>query len=119
MRVLFISWAAAWPTITALLLLLDGVIGHWPLALRTLVLTGVMVPLMARILVPALNLAIERLSAQGAGSVIAPAALEARAHLRCNRADTGEDVLTHAPPPRSQSAHKDETHRRFGSRPEY
>lgn len=117
MRALLISWAAAWPTITALLLLLDGVIGHWPLALRTLVLTGVMVPLTARVLVPALNLAIERLSAQDAGAIIRPAALEAKAHLPYNRAGKGVRALRHAPPRYNQSAHRDETRERFGSRP--
>lgn len=55
MRGVLISWAAAWPTITVLLLLMDGAIGQWPLAVRTLVLTGLMVPLMTLLVVPALN----------------------------------------------------------------
>ncbi|MBW4706389.1 hypothetical protein KX928_01155 [Roseobacter sp. YSTF-M11] len=55
MRDLLITWAAAWPTITVLLLLMDGVIGQWPLAVRTLALTGLMVPLMTMLVVPALN----------------------------------------------------------------
>ncbi|MEO1398623.1 MAG: hypothetical protein AAFU56_07130 [Pseudomonadota bacterium] len=55
MRGVLITWAAAWPTITVLLLLMDGTIGQWPLAMRTLVLTGLMVPLMALLIVPALN----------------------------------------------------------------
>lgn len=55
MRDLLITWAAAWPTITVLLLLMDGAIGQWPLAVRTLVLTGLMVPLMTMLVVPALN----------------------------------------------------------------
>ncbi|RED18865.1 hypothetical protein [Pontivivens insulae] len=55
MRDLLITWAAAWPTITVLLLLMDGAIGQLPLAVRTLVLTALMVPLMTMLVVPALN----------------------------------------------------------------
>lgn len=55
LRAVLVSWAAAWPTITVLLLALDGMVGHWPLALRTLLLTGLMVPSMLLILVPALD----------------------------------------------------------------
>ncbi|MEM9104700.1 MAG: hypothetical protein AAGC96_03510 [Pseudomonadota bacterium] len=55
MRAMLISWAAAWPTITVLLLLFDGVFAGLPLVLRTLILTGLMVPLMKLILVPVLN----------------------------------------------------------------
>ena len=55
MRDLLITWAAAWPTITVLLLLMDGAIGQWPLAVRTFVLTGLMGPLMTMLGVPALN----------------------------------------------------------------
>ncbi len=59
MRRILISWAAAWPTITALLLLTQGVIEHWPLAMRTLALSGFMVVLMSVVLVPALNRSID------------------------------------------------------------
>lgn len=55
LRAVLVSWAAVWPTITVLLLALEGIVGHWPLALRTLLLTGLMVPSMLLILVPALN----------------------------------------------------------------
>ena len=55
MRGILLTWAAAWPTITALLYALEGVLGHWPLAVRTLLLTGLMVPLMSLLIVPALN----------------------------------------------------------------
>ncbi|MEO0372359.1 MAG: hypothetical protein AAF231_12945 [Pseudomonadota bacterium] len=61
MRRILISWAAAWPTITALLLLTQGVIGHWPLALRTFVLSGIMVTLMTLLLIPAMSRFICRL----------------------------------------------------------
>lgn len=64
MRALLISWAAAWPTITVLLLLMDGTIGQWPLVLRTFVLTGLMVPLMTLLVVPALNRLIEHLESK-------------------------------------------------------
>ncbi len=55
MRGVLITWAAAWPTITALLFAFEGLLGDWPLALRTLLLTGVMVPAMTLLIVPALN----------------------------------------------------------------
>ena len=55
MRRVLITWAAAWPTITVLLFALEGVLGHWPLALRTLLLTGLMVPAMTVLIVPSLN----------------------------------------------------------------
>jgi antibiotic biosynthesis monooxygenase (ABM) superfamily enzyme len=40
------TWVAVYPTITALLLALEPLISDWPLALRTLVLSAVMVPVM-------------------------------------------------------------------------
>ncbi|WP_299652884.1 hypothetical protein [uncultured Tateyamaria sp.] len=45
-RRLLITWAAAWVTITALLTLLGEMIEQWPLMGQTLLLTGLMVPLM-------------------------------------------------------------------------
>ena len=60
MRGTLITWAAAWPTITALLLLLDGLLLHWPLAVRTFVLTGLMVPLMTLLIVPGLGWILDR-----------------------------------------------------------
>lgn len=60
MRGVLIIWAAAWPTITALLFALEGMLGHWPLVLRTLVLTGLMVPAMTLLIVPALNRLLDR-----------------------------------------------------------
>ncbi len=61
MRHILVSWAAAWPTITVLLLLTNGTIDHMPLAIRTLILSGLMVPLMALVLVPALTAVIKHL----------------------------------------------------------
>ncbi len=55
MRGVLITWATAWPTITALLFALEGTLEHWPLALRTLLLTGVLVPAMTVVIVPALT----------------------------------------------------------------
>ena len=55
MRGILITWIAAWPTITGLLLALEGILGHWPLALRTFVLTGLMVPLMTLVVVPVIS----------------------------------------------------------------
>lgn len=46
MRRVLITWAAAWPTITVLLLALEGMMAGWPLVLRTLLLTGLMGPAM-------------------------------------------------------------------------
>ena len=59
MRSILISWIAAWPTITVLLSALEGILSHWPLALRTLVLTGLMVPTITLMIVPAINILIE------------------------------------------------------------
>ena len=64
MRGVLITWAAAWPTITALLFGLEGTLGHWPLPFRTLVLTGFMVPAMTLWIVPALNWLLDHLSKQ-------------------------------------------------------
>lgn len=55
LRAVLVTWAAAWPAITVLLLVLEGPTQDWPLTLRTLLLTGLMVPAMVLILVPALN----------------------------------------------------------------
>ena len=55
LRAVLVTWAAAWPEITVLLLLLEAPTRDWPLALRTLLLTGLMVPAMVLILVPALT----------------------------------------------------------------
>ena len=64
MRDLLITWAAAWPTITVLLTLMDGAIGQWPLAVRTMVLTGLTVPLMTLLVAPALNRFVEHLNSK-------------------------------------------------------
>ena len=55
LRAVLTTWAAAWPAITLLSLLLQEPTRDWPLALRTLLLTGLMVPAMVLCLVPLLN----------------------------------------------------------------
>lgn len=62
MRGVLITWAAALPTITVLLFALEGLLGHWPLALRTLLLTGLMVPAMTLVIVPMLTRMLDHFS---------------------------------------------------------
>ena len=47
-----VLWLVVYPTITALLYLLQPLIGDWPLISRTLVLTLIMVPLLQFVLLP-------------------------------------------------------------------
>ncbi|MEU2681245.1 hypothetical protein ABZ638_30610 [Streptomyces sp. NPDC007107] len=49
-----ITWLAVYPTITAAFLLLGPSTAHLPLALRTLVMTAIVVPAAVYVLVPAL-----------------------------------------------------------------
>ena len=58
-RAIVITWVAAWPTITALLVGLERKFEGWPLALRTLVLTGLMVPALSLLIIPALGLLLD------------------------------------------------------------
>jgi antibiotic biosynthesis monooxygenase (ABM) superfamily enzyme len=51
---LLTTWVAAYPVLTLLLMLLGPFIGGWPLALRTLVLSGLMVALLTYVVMPAL-----------------------------------------------------------------
>ena len=57
LRAVLVAWGAAWPAITVLLLLLEEPTRSWPLAMRTLLLMGLMVPAMVLVLVliPALD----------------------------------------------------------------
>ena len=48
-------WLAIYPSITFLLWLAGPRIASWPLALRTLALTAVLVPLMVFVLIPAIQ----------------------------------------------------------------
>ncbi|WP_031524071.1 hypothetical protein [Streptomyces sp. NRRL F-5123] len=57
-----ITWLAVYPVITLVLGLLGPRIATLPLLLRTLILTGIVVPVAAYVLVPALTKAHARLS---------------------------------------------------------
>ncbi|MFI0898601.1 hypothetical protein [Streptomyces sp. NPDC020983] len=59
-----ITWCAVYPVITLVLGLLGPRIASLPLLLRTLILTGIVVPVAAYVLVPALTKAHARLSAR-------------------------------------------------------
>lgn len=50
-----VVWLAIYPTITLLQLTFGSTLAQLPIPLRTLVLTGVLVPLMVFVLVPTLN----------------------------------------------------------------
>jgi antibiotic biosynthesis monooxygenase (ABM) superfamily enzyme len=54
-RQALVVWLAIYPTITLVLELAGPVIGEWPLPLRTLGLTAVVVPLMVFVLLPTLQ----------------------------------------------------------------
>lgn len=55
LRAVLVSWGVAWPAITVLLHFLEEPTRNWPLAMRTLLLTGLMVPAMVLVLIPALD----------------------------------------------------------------
>lgn len=46
LRQTVVTWVVVYPVITSLLLLLEPMVGHWALPLRTLLLTAIMAPLM-------------------------------------------------------------------------
>lgn len=50
-----VVWLAIFPSLTVLLWLVGPTIVHWPLALRTFVLTAVLVPSMVFVMIPALQ----------------------------------------------------------------
>ncbi|MFE9247972.1 hypothetical protein [Streptomyces sp. NPDC007088] len=63
-----LTWLAVYPTITAAFLLLGPRTAHLPLALRTLVMTAIVVPVAVYVLVPALLKADRKVTtALGAG----------------------------------------------------
>ena len=59
-RQCLLTWLAIYPVITVLLWLLGPSIGSWPLMVRTLVLTVIMVPVMVFALMPALTATLSR-----------------------------------------------------------
>lgn len=58
-RQALVVWIAIYPTITLIQWLFGAYLQALPLPLRTLALTGVLVPLMIYVLVPVLNAAID------------------------------------------------------------
>ncbi len=54
-RLALLTWAAAWPVITGLLELLNPLVAKWPLPLRTLLLSGLMVGLLSFAILPRLQ----------------------------------------------------------------
>jgi antibiotic biosynthesis monooxygenase (ABM) superfamily enzyme len=54
-KVALLSWAGAWTVITLILRVLDPVIGEWPLPLRTLVLSALMVVALTWLVMPSLT----------------------------------------------------------------
>jgi len=48
----FLTWLAIYPLITALFWLLGNSLAHYPLAMRTFVLTGLAVPLVSYVILP-------------------------------------------------------------------
>ena len=53
-RCALVIWLVTYPLITVLLYLLEPTVGGWPLPLRTLLISSIMVPVMVLWLVPAL-----------------------------------------------------------------
>lgn len=50
-----LTWVGVFPTITVLLYILSPLLAAWPLVLRTLTLSTIMVPLLTYIVMPPLN----------------------------------------------------------------
>lgn len=48
-------WLAIYPTITLVSFLIGDIIKNWPLPLKTLFMTGILVPLMVFVLLPLLR----------------------------------------------------------------
>lgn len=49
------TWVAVYPTITALILILEPLISDWPVPARTLLLSALMVPIMVFWVLPVTN----------------------------------------------------------------
>ena len=58
---IILNWIAVYPTITILLGALEPMLSAWPLPLRTLVISALMVPLTATIAMPIVNVAFGRI----------------------------------------------------------
>lgn len=49
---ILLSWAVVWPMITLLLFTTEGLMGSWPLPIRTLAITAIMVPAISFLVAP-------------------------------------------------------------------
>lgn len=47
-----VSWLALYPTVSIIFLLFGGILEEFPLLLRTMIITGILMPLMAYVLMP-------------------------------------------------------------------
>ncbi len=54
-RLALLTWAVAWPVITLLLEILQPFVGHWPMPLRSLLLSALMVVVLSLVLMPRLT----------------------------------------------------------------
>ena len=54
-KVALVTWAGVYPVITAILALVGPATTSWPLPLRTLLLSGLMVPVLTWLVIPALT----------------------------------------------------------------
>ena len=54
-KVALVTWAGVYPVITAILALVGPATTSWPLPLRTLLLSGLMVPVLTWVVIPALT----------------------------------------------------------------
>ncbi|MEM8838080.1 MAG: hypothetical protein AAGE89_08305 [Pseudomonadota bacterium] len=52
MKTALVTWIAIWPSITALLYILQGPLSSLPVAVQTLILTAILVPWMSFIAMP-------------------------------------------------------------------
>ena len=75
MRALFLNWIAVYPTITILLATMGPMLSDWPLPLKTLAISALMVPLTAAIALPIAKTAFGRL--------LIPQRIGARGLTRC------------------------------------
>ncbi|MEM8794565.1 MAG: hypothetical protein AAGE61_03275, partial [Pseudomonadota bacterium] len=51
-RMAFLTWIVVYPLITVLIMILEPVLAHLALPVRTLILTGIMVPVMVYFAMP-------------------------------------------------------------------
>ena len=54
-KVALLTWVGVYPVITAILAIVGPATASWPLPLRTLLLSGLMVPVLTWLVIPALS----------------------------------------------------------------